>query len=264
MAALSAAVLANIANGALDFYLNKGTAYQQAIQQRPLLRAIEAGAKSFPGGKGNISLAVQGQYGAGGVNDSLVGYTGDDTVAFFNPTNLARLNYTWREHHIGISVTHTELKHDGISVTNEQGATSEHSGRDVTVLVNMWDNKLQDFGERTARSLNSLVWLDGSADAKGMHGLQHFLVADPSVGTVGGMNRATAANAYIRNRARTAAFDAKVTATPALGVHGGDAEHRERRCVVAGVAGGKASAYPLWRQPEQVPCWFRFHRCARN
>lgn len=222
MAALPQAVLDNIANGALDYYLNKGDAFQQSIQSRPLLAALDGSGKNFPGGKGNISLAVQGAYGAGGSNDTLVGYTADDTVSFFNPTNLARLNYAWREHHIGISVTYTELKNDGISVTNETGATSEHSGRDVTVLVNMWENKLFDFGERTARSLNSLVWGDGTGDAKALHGIQNFIVADPSIGTVGGMNRATAANAYIRNRARTAAFGAKVTGTPALGVHGGD------------------------------------------
>lgn len=199
MADLPQAVLDNIANGALDYYLNKGEAFQQSIQKRPLLAALEGSAKSFPGGKGAISLAIQGAYGAGGSNDSLVGYTADDTVAFFNPTNLKRLNYTWREHHIGISVTHTELKHDGISVTNEQGAVSEHSGRDVTVLVNMWDNKLFDFGERTARSLNSLAWGDGTGDAKALHGIRHFIVPNPATGTVGGMNRATAANKYIRN-----------------------------------------------------------------
>jgi hypothetical protein len=165
---------------------------------------------------------VQGAYGAGGVDDSLAGYTADDTVAFFNPANLARLAYKWREHHIGMSLTYTELKHDGISVTNEQGATSQHSGAEQTMLINMWENKLFDFGERTARSLNALVWGDGTADAKALHGLQHFLVANPSTGTVGGMNRATAANAYIRNRARTAAFDTAITGTPSLAVHGGD------------------------------------------
>lgn len=223
MADLSAGVLAYIADAALDFYLNKGTAFQQQLQDRPIVAAFESGAKNFPGGKGEISVAVQGAYGAGGTNDSLKGFTADDTVNFFNPTNLARLAFAWREHHIGISVTHTELKHDGISVTDEMGGTSNHSGRDQTVLVNMWENKLFDFGERYARSLNDLLWGDGTADAKALHGLRHFIVADPSTGTVGGKNRATAGNEYLRNRARTAAFKAKVDVTPALAAWGGDA-----------------------------------------
>ncbi|GKT32074.1 phage major capsid protein, partial [Aduncisulcus paluster] len=162
-------------------------------------------AKTYPGGNGKISVAVQGKYGAGGVNDSLKGYSFDDTVAFFNPANLDRLSFDWKEHHIGISVTHTELKMDGLSVTNETGATSAHSGRDKTMLINMWESKLFDFGERYARSLNELLWGDGTGDAKALHGLMHFLVEDPTAGTIGGMDRSVAANAYIRNRARTAA-----------------------------------------------------------
>ncbi len=220
--AVTQAQLDFIANAALDFYLNKGTAFQQALQQRPLVACMEKGAKNFPGGKSDISVAVQGSYGAGGTDDSLVGFSYDDTVAFFNPTNLDRLAFTWREHHIGIEVTHTELKHDGISVTSENGDTSEHSGRDATVLVNMWENKLFDFGERYARSLNSLLWGDGSGDAKALHGIQHFLVANPGAGTVGGKDRSVAANSYLRNRARTAAYAAAVTGTPALAGHGGD------------------------------------------
>lgn len=220
---LTQAQLDFIANSALDFYLNKGKAFQQSLQDRPLVALMERKAKSFPGGKGAISVAVQGAYGAGGTNDSLAGYNYDDTVEFYNPANLDRLAYEWREHHIGISVTHTELKHDGITVTNESGGTSNHSGRDKTVLVNMWENKLFDFGERYARSLNSLLWGDGTGDAKALHGIQHFIVADPSQGTVGGKDRSVSANAYLRNRARTAAFGTAVGGTPALATHGGDA-----------------------------------------
>lgn len=211
------------ANAALDFYLNKGEAFQQTLQSRPLVKILEARAKTFPGGKQSISVAVQGKYGAGGVNDSLKGYSFDDAVYFFNPTNLDRLSFDWREHHIGIEVTHTELKQDGISVTSETGAISEHSGREATMLINMWENKLFDFGERYARSFNELAWGDGVADPKALHGIRHFIVSDPSTGTVGGKDRSQAANAYLRNRARTAAFQAKIDVTPSLSAHGGDA-----------------------------------------
>lgn len=219
---LTQAQIDMIANGALDFYMNSGTAFQQSIQDRPLLAKLESRAKTFPGGKGKITVFVNSAFGAAGVNDSLVGYTADDVVSFYNPANLDKLEFTWREHHIGLTVTHTELKNDGISITNESGATSNHSGRDKTALINLWETKLFDFGERYARSLNLLCWGDGTLDAKALHGIRHFIVADPSVGTVGGKDRSQAANAYLRNRARTAAFGAKVTATPALAAHGGD------------------------------------------
>lgn len=234
-----------IANAALDFYLNKGDAFHQTLQDKPLIAVMDKKAKTFPGGKGDISVAVVGAYGAGGTNDSLAGYSYDDTVAFYNPTNLDRLNYTWREHHIGLQLTHTELKHDGISVTDEMGGTSNHSGRDKTALVNMWENKLFDFGERYARSYNGLLWGDGTADAKAMHGIQHFLVADPSQGTVGGKDRAVAANAYLRNRARTAAFGTAVGTTPSLAVHGGGA-------VTSDPANGGALIQTLQQEARQL------------
>jgi hypothetical protein len=220
--AFSAGELDNIANAALDFYLNKGEAFQQALQSRPLVKLFEGNSKTFPGGKGKISLAIQLAYGAGGSNDSLKGYTHNDTVVFYNPANIKRAEYTWREHHIGIEVTHTELKHDGISV-DDNGGTSEHSGRDMTALVNLWENKLFDFGERYARSLNDLLWGDGTSDAKALAGIRALIAADPTTGTVGGVNRATAANKLWRNRARTAAYAAAVVADSTVAGHGGDA-----------------------------------------
>jgi hypothetical protein len=209
--AFTAGELSNIANASLDFYYNKGDTFKQAIQAKPLLRFLEAGAKSFPGGKGNISLAVKGDYGAGGTNDHVVGYTHNDTVTFYTPANIKRVNYPWREHHIGLTLTHTELKIDGISVTDDAGdgsSLSNHSDRDVTVLVNLLQDKLEDFGEQYARSMNALMWGDGTTDPKALAGMQAIIVDVPNTGTLGGLART---NTWWRNRA----------ATPAYGTAGG-------------------------------------------
>lgn len=220
----TAGEIANIANASLDFYFNKGGTFEQTIQARPLLNMFEKGKKTFPGGKGNISLAVVGAFGDGSGNDVLKGYTHNDTVSFFTPANIVRVNYPWREHHIGLTLTHTELKIDGISVADTNGeGTSQHSKRELTVLVNLLENKLFALGEQYARSMNKLLWGDGTADAKALAGIQALIAADPSIGTVGGLNRATAGNEYWRNRAHTAAFGTKVTGTPALSAWGGDA-----------------------------------------
>ena len=222
---LTQAQIDYIANSALDFYMNKGTAFSQTLQERPLVALMEGKAKTFPGGKGDIQIRVKPAYGAAGVNDGLKGFEYDDTVTFYNPANVDVLTFKYREMHLGLSLTLSELKNDGISVVDSamSGSTSNHAGRDKTALINMLEDKLSDLGEQYGRSLNTMLWGDGTTDAKGMHGLRHFLVADPTIGTVGGKNRATTANAYLRNRARTAAFAVKVTATPALSVHGGGA-----------------------------------------
>ena len=204
--AFTAGEITNIANAALDFYYNKGDTFKQSIQAKPLLRLLESSAKSFPGGKGNISLAVKGDYGAGGTNDHVVGYTHNDTVNFYTPANIKRVNYPWREHHMGLTLTHTELKIDGISVTDDAGdgsSLSNHSDRDVTVLVNLLQDKLEDFGEQYARSMNALMWGDGTGDAKALAGMQAIIVDVPNTGTLGGLART---NTWWQNRAATAAF----------------------------------------------------------
>jgi hypothetical protein len=222
--AFTAGEIQNIANAALDFYLNKGDQFRQTIQSRPLWDKLSAKKKFFPGGKGNISLAVSGAFGDGSGNDVVKGYTHNDTVVFYTAANIKRAAYPWREHHLGITLTHTELKIDGISVVDPGSngeKTSNHSGREMTVLVGLLEDKLFDLGENYARGMNKLAYGDGTADPKAMAGLGLLVADDPSVGVVGGLDRANAAYTWWRNRAYTAAFGAKVTGTPALSAWGG-------------------------------------------
>lgn len=199
--AFSAGELANIANAALDFFVDRGDVLSQTIQNKPLLKAMDSKAKSFPGGKGDVSVAVKGAY-----TTTVAGYTHNDTVSYANPANIVRANYTWREHHAGISLTHTELKHDGISVVDTDGAeVSQHSKRDMTMLANLLEDKLEDMMEGYARGMNTLLWGDGTSDAKAIAGIRSFVTDDPTTGTVGGINRATSGNEYWRNRAKIGA-----------------------------------------------------------
>jgi hypothetical protein len=117
---------------------------------------------------------------------------------------MRRATFPWREHHLGISLTHTELKHDGLSVTDTNGSgVSNHSGRDIHVLVNLFQTKLEDMAEQYARSLNGLLWGDGTGDAKALAGLQALITSTPATGTVGGIDRAT--STWGRNRAAVGA-----------------------------------------------------------
>ena len=60
-------------------------------------------------------------------------------------------------------LTLTELKKDGISVTDSttSSGTQNHSGRDSTVLVNLFEDKLDDMMEGYARGMNDLLYGDG-------------------------------------------------------------------------------------------------------
>jgi hypothetical protein len=216
-------LLDHITTAALDYWLNKGTAFKEAIQEKPLLAAMEAKKKSFPGGKGNIIISVKGDYGntaAPGTNDQVLGYQLDDTVTYYTPANLKQAIFPWKEHHIGIVLTHSELKTDGITVVDSgSDNTSEHSGRDDTVLVGILSDALEDVSEQYARGMNNLLWANGTADPKALAGMAALVTDNPTTGTVAGLDRAT--RTWWRNRAYTASMGTAVTGTPALAAWGG-------------------------------------------
>lgn len=179
--------LNNVLNAALPHFI-KGETFAQTIQDKPLLRAMLASQKTFSGGSGTISIPVQFDYDT----SSFAGYSHNDTVAYTNPANIRRAQWTWREVHAGITVTHTELKIDGISVVDSEigKRTSEHSGRDIHVLTGLLQNKLADMAESWARSMNLMLWRDGTQDAKLTPGITALITDNPATGVLAGIDRA--------------------------------------------------------------------------
>ena len=200
----SAAQIAHAQASSLDLFI-KGPFKEIGIQDKPLLRIMEAGAKDFSGAKENISLPVRFERGANGVNDGLKGYSHRQKVGFYEPGNGRRANYIWREHHHGFTLSETELKTQGILVGDEFGSVSRSRGdRGITVLAGIMESANRDFMERYAETANTLFWGDGTADTSALHGILAFIADIPTIGTTGGISRAT--NPRWRNRSRTAAF----------------------------------------------------------
>ncbi len=199
--------LVNIANAALDFYI-KGPALDQAVQDKPLMNAMVAKQKTFPGGKGNISIPVKGDR-----TTTIMGYTHDDTVTYQNPANIKRVIYPWKEIHAGITFTNTELKIDGISVVDSiNGAdTVEHSQAEMTRLESLLKDKLDDMAKGWAEGFNRMLWQDGTQDAKQVAGVRALITETPNLSTTGGLDRV--ANVWWRNRALVGAN--KIVSSPA-------------------------------------------------
>lgn len=196
----TAAELDNIANSTLDYYVDKGKLHVQNVKNKPMVAAFDKASKTFPGGKGNISVGIK--TGQGGL--TLAGYSHDDVVAYGNPTPAKRVNYGWKEHHIGMGLTHTELKHDGITVV-ENGAnqsTSAKDGREQFALANLLEEKGEVMLEDYVSSWDALLHGDGTGDTKALAGIRAFILADPALGSTGGLART---NTWWRNRAATAA-----------------------------------------------------------
>lgn len=186
MAALSQAVLDNVANAAFDFYVKKQL-YNQHIQEKPLLRELRKKQKTFPGGKGEIVVSPVFE-----TQSSLEGFEGDDTLTFTNPVPIKQARYPWKMQHLGIKMTTEELLKDGISIVDTNGAqTREHSQRDVTVIQNILQSKLEDMSEGYAAGMNTMLWQDGTQDTKDVPGIQYLIAKDPTTGVVGGIDRST-------------------------------------------------------------------------
>lgn len=194
--------LADINNATLETYLDKGRVWKQNVANKPMLEAFNATAGQFPGGKENVSFAVKS--GQGGL--TLQGYTGDDQVGYGNPTGIKRVRFPWREHHIGVVITHTELKTDGIDIVENDASQDERrmDGREAQVLANLLDEKMDTLGEDYAYSLDRLIHGDGSSDAKALAGIKSIILDSPAVGSTGGLNRVV--NSWWRNDAATAAY----------------------------------------------------------
>lgn len=212
--------LADIANSAMSFWIDRRRKSQnQNVSNKPMLEGFERRAKErVSGGDGTITVKVKA--GQGGL--TMQGYSGDDQVAYGNPTGLRNAKYNWKEHHMGMVLTHTELKMDGIQVieTNGTERTSPVEQGELIKLADLYEEKLDMMGEDYDFAKDRLIHGDGTADPKSLAGIMSLLTANPNAGSTGGLSRTL--NPWWRNRAATAAFAAAggqgpITSTPANG-----------------------------------------------
>lgn len=184
--ALGTVVANDIANAALDFFV-RSAAFAQTTQDKPLLKWLRSGQKTFPSGKQNVSEPVKGVY-MNTVSGFFAGYSEDAQLQFTQAQNIMRAEYPWKEVHAGLIITWTELKKDGITV-KDNSKTSEHSQVELTRLTGLMEDRMLDFAESYNRSKNSMYWNDGSQDANQVPGIQALLPT--TYGTVGGISQTT-------------------------------------------------------------------------
>lgn len=207
--------IANINAGALEESIEKGTVFKQNVSNKPMLKAFDEARGQFSGGNTYVSVGVKSGQGGG----SLAGYTHDDSVSYYNSATNKRAKFAWKEHHIGQVITHTELKIDGIDISEDSAdvSTSQMDGREAHVLANLLEEKIDDLGEDYAKSLDTLIHGDGTSDTKALAGIRSLILDDPTTSTTGGLDRAV--NSWWRNRAFTGVggASAKITSSTSNG-----------------------------------------------
>jgi hypothetical protein len=189
--------LENVANATIDFHYKNPAVRSQTLQDKPLLKALEAGKQTIPGNKGEITFGLKGEY-----TTTLMGFSGDDTVDYQNPANIKRGRTNYKLLHAGIKFTMDELLHNGISITNTTTGEGErrHSERDAVALADILKDKVEDMMEGSDRGHNEMLWDDGTQDAALVAGVTSFILDDPTSATVVlGVDQS--ANTWWRNRA---------------------------------------------------------------
>jgi hypothetical protein len=191
MAALGLSVANDIASAALIWYV-RGKTLSQTTQDKPLLKWLRDGQKTFSSGNLQISEPVQGVY-MSDTGGFLQGFSEDDSINFAQASNILRAVYNWKEVIASLIITWTELLKDGISIVDDSkgGRQSEHSEVAMTRITGILENRMDDFGESWSRAFNNMLWQDGTQDAKQVPGVLALLPDTTVTGTTGGLNRAT-------------------------------------------------------------------------
>lgn len=190
--------LENSANALIEFNYNTPNIRSQTIQDKPLLQAMTAKEKEFPGGKDEITFAIKGNY-----TTTIQGFSDSDIVGYANPSNIKRGRAQWKLIHAGLEITMHELLKAGISIDDDNGSidrASRHTNAEKVVLVDMLKDKIEDLMEGTDRGMNTMYWKDGTQDAKQVPGIMSFILDDPTTAvSVLGVDQST--NTWWRNRA---------------------------------------------------------------
>lgn len=162
---------------------------------RPLLKKLQATKKSFPGAKQYIVEKLRT------TNDSNFQWFGpDEQVDYNRKRTLDEANFEWGSAHDGFALTEEELLQNYITVTDNRDAapTTSEKHQFINLIKENTETLMLGFKEKFDYDLH----LDGTQDADAIPGLDALVAIDPTTGTVGGIDRSVAANAFWRNQVK--------------------------------------------------------------
>jgi len=160
---------------------------------RPLLKKLQATKQSFPGAKQYINEKLRTD------NDSNFQWFGpDEQVTYNRKRTLDEANFSWGSAHDGFALTEEELLQNYITVTDDRNAaaTTSEKHQFINLMRENTDTLMLGFKEKFDLDLHR----DGTQDVDAIPGLDALIALDPTTGTVGGIDRSVAANAFWRNQ----------------------------------------------------------------
>lgn len=192
----------------LDYYLANSPVDQIAVE-RPLLKALTGKKKTAPGGKQYIVEQLRARY-----SSNFQWFNGSQVVTYNRRQTIEQANYQWRSCHDGFALDEDRLAQNGIIVTDDhaQGGSKASQAEKIqlTSLIEEQAEVLKlGFQEQFSYQLHA----DGTQSIDAVAGLDALVSLAPTSGTVGGIDRSVAANAYWRNNVSTGLTTTTTTGT---------------------------------------------------
>jgi hypothetical protein len=165
-------------------YIMRGSPTDIYNTDRPLLKALQATKKSFPGAKQYINEKLRT------TNDSNFQWFGPDAEVSYNrKRTISEANFAWGSAHDGFALTEEELLQNYISVTDNKNnaPTTDEQRQFVNLITENTETLKLGFTEKFDYDLH----LDGTQNPDAIPGLDLLVSTTPATGVVGGIDRAT-------------------------------------------------------------------------
>lgn len=223
----SAAQIQQAGIAALDYYL-KNDPIDQIKTERPLIKELLSGKKPFPGAKQYVIVQLRFAY-----NSNFQWFNGDAEVTYNHRNSLVQALFPWRACHDGLALNEDELLQNGISMTDDKISVNTKAER--IQLTNLLNENIEVLKLGLEQKFDFDLHRDGTQSADALAGLDAFVSLTPTVGTVGGINRATAGNGFWQNNVQTGLVGGNVSMIDAM-------EQNWRKCIRNGGAPNKIIA----------------------
>ena len=199
---ISAGDLQELAKVSLDEYL-RNMPVDQIATERPLLKKLMAGRKTFLGAKQNVVENIRKTYGS-----NFAWAYGEDPVVFNKRNTTEQAAFPWRRAVDGLYLDYDRLFGNGIKVREGQRGAYRLEQNEKIQLLNLLDEQMEALRLGFMEKLDFELHRNGAADPDAIVGLDTLVSIAPATGTVGGLDRATAT--YWRNYAETGISTASV------------------------------------------------------
>jgi hypothetical protein len=212
--------LQELAKVSLDEYL-RNMPVDQIATERPLLKKLMAGRKTFLGAKQNVVENIRKDYGS-----NFAWAYGEDAVSFNKRNTTEQAAFPWRRAVDGLYLDYDRLFGNGIKVREGDRGAFKLEQNEKVQLLNLLDEQMESLKEGFMKKLDLELHRNGTQDTDAVAGLDALVATAPATGVIGGLDGATAT--YWRNNAQTG------ISTASVGTLATAMEQNWRKCIKNG------------------------------